>query len=55
MKWMLGDIQKEGADEIAALEAQGVDWKRLQGEITPVVRGWYMERCQELPALTPRA
>jgi hypothetical protein len=55
MKWMLGDIQKEGADEIAALAEQGVDWRRLQGEITPVVRGWYMARCQELPSLAPRA
>ena len=55
MKWMLGDIQKEGADEIVALVEQGVDWRRLQGEIAPVVRGWYMQRCQEIPGLAPGA
>jgi hypothetical protein len=48
MHWILGDIQKEGAVEIAGMAEQGIEWRRLQSEITPVVRDWYTVQCQGL-------
>lgn len=45
--WMTADIQKEAADEIAALP---VPFDRLKGEIATATRSWFMDRVAEKAA-----
>jgi hypothetical protein len=43
--WISKDVEKESRTE---LEASGLTWKRVAGDVSKAARDWYMERCKSL-------
>jgi hypothetical protein len=43
--WVLGDVQKETQDEMAA---SNLDWKQVQKPLSDKARGWYLAKAKQL-------